>query len=251
MKHYLFNNKRSLLIAALAATLLSGQAFAASITLSPTNDNRARADALTGNSETSSSDLVGNVSGTRWHRAVLSFDLSAIPDGAPITSATLDATFDPDGSGNSANTDDGTGDITVQEMLEDPDRTNGWNYAFQSFGPDQTGNSGDETPWATAGATLGPVLSSVSDSTYDPEGIAAGTPFNWGSTAAFVSAVSANLADDEILIQVLVPGLEGGGRSFVRSNNDFELTVEFIPEPTTCMLGLLGIGALVATRRRS
>ncbi len=230
------------------AVLLAGQASAVTVPLNATNDNRSRSDAATGNSETSSSDLIGNVTGTRWHRAVLSFDLTSIPDGSVINSVTLDATFDPDGSGNSANFDDGTADIIVAEMLENPDRVNGWNYNAQSFGPDQTGNTADDVAWATAGATLGAALSSVSDTTYDPEGIAAGTAFNWASSAGFVTAISNNLADDEILLQVLIPGVEAGGRSFVRSNNDFVLTVDYVPEPAS--LALLGMGGLAIFSRR-
>jgi|GEM_PF-4093342 len=231
--------------------LCAASASAATVMLSPTHDNRIRSDALTGNSEGTPSDLVGNVSSTRAHRAALAFDLSGIPVGATIDSVTLSATFDPDGSGNSANTDDGTGNIVVAEMLENPDRVNGWNYAFQSFGGDQTGNTGDDTSWATPGGTLGVALSSVADSTYDPEGIAAGTPFAWASSPDFVAAITNNLGDDEVLLQVYIPGVEGGGRSFVRSNNDFVLSVDYtpIPEPSVGFLGVLGALGWIRRRR--
>ena len=196
------------------------------IALNPTHDNRLRTDALTGNSETVTSDLIGSVTTSRNHLAALAFDLSVIPDGQTILSVTLDATLDPDGSGNSLNTNDGTGDILVQEMLENPDRVNGWSYPSQSFGPDQTGNTADDVAWTGGpGGTLGNVLSSVADTTYDPEGIAAGTAFSWASSADFIAAVQNNLVDDEILLQVLASGLHPGGRSFVRSNNDFVLNV--------------------------
>ena len=245
--------KCNTLVLATLCAMVAGPVMGATINLSPIHSNRMRSDAQTGNSETSSPDIVGGVSGSRWHRSVLEFDLSSVPDGLAITSVSLSNTNNPDGSGNSDNTDDGTGDITVQEMLELPDRPNGWNYNWQSFGPDQTGgNSGDDTPWTTAGATLGGVLSSVADTTYDPEGIAAGTLFTWGSTPAFISAVSSNLADDQLLLQVLIPGLEGTGRSFVRPNDDYVLSVELVPEPSTVAILLLGVVAVggVGLRRR-
>ena len=112
--HELQNSSRRLRIYAATA----GNCLAVLYTLNPTNDNRTRSDAMTGNSEGSDSDLIGNVSGTRWHRAVLSFDLSSIPDGFTVTEESLAATFGPGWSGNSANFDDGTADITVQEMTE-------------------------------------------------------------------------------------------------------------------------------------
>ncbi len=196
------------------------------INLVATHDNRIRTDAQTGNSETTTSDLIGSVTASRNHYAALGFDLSSIPDSQTILSVSLDATFDPDGSGSSANTNDGSGDILLVEMLENPDRVNGWNYPYQSFGPDQTGNTGDEVAWVGGnGGNIGAVLSSVADTTYDPEGIAAGTAFSWATSAGFVSAVQNNLVDDEILLQVLASGLHPGGRSFVRSNNDFALNV--------------------------
>lgn len=196
------------------------------VRLNATHDNRIRTDAQTGNSENTASDLIGSVTGSRNHYAALGFDLSSIADSQTILNVTLEATLDPDGSGNSLNTNDGTGDILVREMLENPDRVNGWNYPSQSFGPDQAGNTADDVVWVGgAGGTLGAVLSSVADSTYDPEGIASGTAFNWASSAEFISAVQNNLVDDEILLQVLASGLHPGGRSFVRSNNDFALNV--------------------------
>ena len=238
-----------MVFAAALSGIVALQASAATITLNPTHDNRLRTDSLTGNSETNPSDLIGNVSATRNHLAVLAFDLSAIPDGETVLSVTLDATFDPDGSGNSVDLNDGTGDMLVQEMLENPDRVNGWNWPSQSFGPDQTGNTGDDVAWVGgSGGTLGAVLSSVADTTFDPEGIAAGTPFNWASSAGFISAIQGNLGDDEILLQVVVPGSMGGSRSFVRSNNDFALTVTYTPEPAS--LALIGLGGLMIMRRR-
>ena len=244
--------KSQVLLGAVAATAFAGAASAVTVNLAPENANRTRSDALTGNSETSSPDLVGNVSATRAHRSVLDFDLSSIPDNAVITSVTLTGNFNPDGSGNSANTDDGSGDLTVNELLEDPDRVNGWNFASQSFGPDQTGNTADDVAWAVAGGTLGAALSSVLDTSYDPEGIAAGTTFTWSSSAAFISAISSNLADDEVLLNIAGLGLEGGGRSFIRDNNIYDLEVEYtvIPEPASVSLAALG-GLLMLRRRRS
>ncbi len=235
-------------IAPLLILFIGAELYGDTFMLSPSNANRTRSDALTGNSEGSSPDLVGNVSSSRAHRTVLAFDLSSIPNSASITAVTLTGVFNPDGSGNSVNTDDGTGDITVQEMLENPDRINGWNFAFQSFGPDMMGNSGDETAWLTPGGTLGGVLSSVSDSDYDPEGIAAGTTFTWGTSGSFISAIQGNLGDDELLLQVLIPGVEGGSRSFIRDQNNWQLSIEVIPEPTSAVV-ILGC-ALIGVRRR-
>ena len=163
--------------------------------------------------------------------------------------------------------DDGTSDINVYEYAVDPDQVNGWNYLFQSFGPDQTGgNSGDDTAWVAPGGdfTGDGILTSIADTTFDPT--TANTPdsLTFGSTANLISSVTGNLADDLVFYHVAIDGLAGTStRSFLRVGStsnatipdvtpDFTLNLEFtaIPEPSVLSLGLIAAFSFVATRRK-
>ena len=95
-------------------------AFIANLSPNPGN-HRVRSDAVVGNSEGSSPDLLGAVAGNRNHGAALLFNLSTIPDGATITSATL--TFQTTGVDTNSTTDitDGSADINLFEYAIEPD----------------------------------------------------------------------------------------------------------------------------------
>ena len=236
--------------------------------LSPAAANRVRTDAVVGNSEGSATDLLGAVAGNRNHGAALLFDLSTIPDGATITSATV--TFQTTGVDTNSTTDitDGSADINLFEYAIEPDTVNGWNYNAQSFGPDQDGGTADDVAWTNTGGDFtngNSPLSSIADTSFGaPSTVPVGTTFTIPSSALLVSALQGSLGDNAIRFQVMMDGLNGAGfsgRHFLRTGSqtndgganltpDFTLNVEFIPEPASVLLFGLGLIGVCTVRRR-
>ena len=247
-----------------ALAAVSSVATATTISVPALDTDRVVSDQNLTNAVTTDSSIIGNVNAGRNDRTGLQFDLSAIPDGSPILSASL--TFNITGydtSGNAVNTDDGTGNLELFEYSTDPDRAQGYNYRYQSFGPNATGGGdADDVPWTNLGGdfTAAGALSTIQDTSFDPTDSAiVGTTFTFADTASLRSAVSANLGDDNLELQIAMPALAGTGtRSFVRAGSttngsgtpDFTLTVT-VPEPTGVALAFFGFLAIVARVKRS
>ena len=275
-------SKFQLFLGAIAATGITGSASAGVFVFS----NLAETEFVTDQNSTNSADrfgdagsgdtkLLGSVNSNRDEFLVISVDLSSIPDTDIVTSATL--TFGTDGEdGNSVFT---ANPINLFELVSDPDVSagNGYNYRYQSFGPDGSSDAGfraDNVQWdgsigeiassadAVASDFLGTQLSSIAASasstggtTYDATTAAAGQSYEFVSSAAFASAVQSNLADDTLWlvfgIDALDVGADDGLRSFLRYDEDSaELTVNTVAIPEPASLTLAGLGGLLMLRRR-
>ncbi len=172
------------------------------------------------------------------------FDLSPILNLGPaqnivINSVTLTLTPRADNPGTGT-----TIDLTLN------------NYGFNFVEADATYNdpdgngfiaSGDNTP----GGTPGPLLSSLIGFDPVPNVLA---PIVFGDTAAFRSAIAAELAGDAT-INFLLRGTSSETASFIRYYDDtvaqrafLTIDASVVPEPTS--LALLGLGGLFIARRR-
>lgn len=271
-----------MMLAGVVGALLASQAYAGVFTLDfaagttetelVADQNSTNANNLFGSAGSGNSKLVGSVNSGRDEFIALSIDLSTIPDTDIVTSVTLE--WGTDGAdGNSVFT---TNPINLFELVADPDTTNGFNFRYQSFGPDASSAAADradnvhwdlvgmgDIPTGTAVASdfLGTPLSSIAASggstggtTYDATSAAAGQTYEFVSSAAFVSAVQSNLVDDQLWlvfgIDALDVGPDDGLRSFLRFAEDSAVLKvnTIIPEPAS--LALLGLGGLVMLRRR-
>lgn len=236
-------------IAALAATVAATLAAGAVIEIVPVADNSIYREAP-GNSNGRGSLFAGNTANgvTHTRRALLRFDLSALPSGAIIESAELRMFLAQE------NTGAGPLPVSLHRVTE------AWGEAGSlGSGGGAPAQAGDatwtaaffgSTPWATPGGSF-----VAEDSAVTPVG-AEGQFYAWSSTA---------LAAD---VQAWFDGAAGnfgwivrGDESAVRTAKRFEsressnaarrptLTVTYvIPEPAS--LGLLGLGGLALRRRR-
>lgn len=197
----------------------------------------------------------GRLAANSWIRGVLDFDLSGIPDGAQINSATLDLTiFQVDGS--SATGFVGPDGIRVYNLTETFNTgTTGGNYDVTYNERDDVAN----TAWTTAGGTFDSTPVSIIANPTDPDSVFVGEVFAFGSTSEFISAVEGGLAGDNLQLIVRTPSIESGTSTrkiyrFASATNDTEssrpvLTVDFTlpaatPEPSTLGLLLCGLGGL-------
>ncbi len=248
---------KSTVFAVLAVLLIAAPSNAATVTIAAFDSGHdTRSDSTSGNSQDRDITLLGAVSSTRIHRATLEFDLSSIPDNATINS--VDLVFES--TDNDANSGSSGGDITAHELLTDPDAVNGWNWNAQSFGVDTTGGTADDVLWTTPGGDIGAALATLLDADFDPTN-ADGVTHTIGSTAGLIGAVSGNLADDLLYLQLVNDG-DSATRYFLRVEQNgsdgelpaFRLNVDFsvppaVPEPTSLVLAMLG-GVMVAVRKR-
>ncbi len=279
MKHLI----GKMLLAAVVGLFVAGQASAGLFTLDfaagttetelVADQNSTNANNLFGSAGSGNSKLVGSVNSGRDEFIAVSIDLSSIPDTDIVTSVKL--TWGTDGDdGNSVFT---SNPINLFELVTDPDTTNGFNYRYKSFGPDGSSAAADRADnvhWDGVGTGdipsgsqfasefLGTQLSSIAASagstggtTYDATSAAAGQSYEFVSSAAFISAVQSNLADDQLWlvfgIDALDDGADDGLRSFLRYAEDSAVLEvnTIVPEPTA--LALLGLGGLAMLRRRA
>ena len=272
---------RILVLSACSMLILSASANAAIFTFSNLLETEFVSDQNSSNSANrfgaagDANKLVGSVSSGRDEFIVIPVDLSSIPDTQTVTSATLSFSLDGSDVGDGGNDSVDSGEpINLFELISDPDTdpNNGYNFRYQSFGPDGSSSSADradnvqwnggigEIPTGAAVATdfLGTQLSSIANGAGAGEYEVAdstGTSYTFNSSAAFVSTIQSNLADDTVWlvfgIDALDVGPDDGLRSFLRyAEESAELVVNTIPEPATLAMGAFA-GLAVLLRRRS
>ncbi|MEM6459626.1 MAG: PEP-CTERM sorting domain-containing protein [Planctomycetota bacterium] len=198
-------------------------------------------------SDTSGSTILfvgglGNGSGSpSATRALLSYDLSTLPDFAEVTAVSLVLTVEANDASSVSNPGE---TMSLQELTTTPTTSSNW------------ATSDGSTAWTTPGGDFLPTVLSTSNAG-NPDTAATGDQFTFGSTSDFIDAVQSAVDGDGVLdLIVTAPGLEGDAtRGLFRFNNGFAsasnptLTVTFIPEPASALLIGLG-GVLILARQR-
>lgn len=220
--------------------LVSAAAFSASVsattlTLNPFADAGIRSQ-ITSNNGTTGEMLSGVVASGDVTRAVLAFDLSAIPVGATIDSVSLSLV--------TTTLDAGSVSQTLTFNLHQLTQT------FTNTGVTWTSRDGTNN-WNTAGGTFGgTVLSSISA---NPATTTGGSTVTFDTTSNLTSAVGSSIGGSFYLVIKLAT--EGTSRDLLRFNtvdatgtaNDPLLTINYtasaVPEPSA-YAALAGLGAL-------
>lgn len=246
------NALRQTLLSVFVATLMATAASAATLTLTPTADTFVRSDnAATTGGGAASELLVGQLSATQAMHAVLSFDLSAIPEGATINSVSLVMR---------QSSEDGSSVISTVTLE--------LHALTQTFVEGQTSwsNRATGTAWATAGGSFdSEVLSLASVRTRPSQAPVLALPADqtWASTSGFVAAVQ-SAADGGNSIGFLFKDANeaNAGRELIKFFSKeganapqliIDYTVAAIPEPSTValMMGTVVLAGGVWLRRRS
>ena len=136
------------LMAHQASAAMIDLAFADGVvdTIYVSDQNATNAEGLYGSAD--AGKLIGNISAGRAEYIVLSVDLSSVPDGDTVTSASLK--FSLDGEDTSANATNTADDIELYALASDPDTAQGHNFRYSSFGPDGSSaaaDRADNTQW--------------------------------------------------------------------------------------------------------
>ena len=243
------NMLRSLLRSVFIAVSMATVSFADQAMITASANAYLRSDQ--GNTVQSvATDLwIGSVSNTTFMHGLLTFDLSAIPASATITSVTLTMLQDVDDASSTAAT------ITL-----------GLYQLTQSYTQSQvTWNSrATSTPWTTAGGTFNPTqLSSTSVAVRALSG--GGTAsLAWGTTSGFVSAVQSSYNSGAVISFLLENPNESSqvARELVKLSSasggsapklTIDYTVAAIPEPSAIalLMGTVTLAGGVWLRRRS
>ena len=148
---------------------------------------------------------VSNATGTqveRVQRAMFSFDLSAIPDGTPLSGATITLQFDGNDSISNNNI---SGDLELYELTEDP--------LFNEAGSENVDwvrrDAAGAANWSTPGGTLGTLVASVLNTNLpNPLTTTQGQAIQLDSLSALPSVIANNLTDDVISFVLMLPGEE-------------------------------------------
>ena len=198
--------------------------------------------------------IVGRISASGQLRNVLGFSLGDLPAGSIITSITLTIKGERNDSGSSISEDVG---FNLHELnstfVEGVGNVNGAN---DTVGGVTWNSSQSGTSWTPGGDFNSLVLSSI---TANPEA-ADEVTYTFGTSDAFVAAAQAALDGDGSLDLLLklndTDESEGGRRAFFYHSDDAAiledrpiLTIEFIPEPASFALLVLG-GMIGVVRRR-
>ena len=139
----------------------------------------------------------------RVQRALMSFDLSALPAGANIT----DVAFRVELTSNDSNSSPAVGDLELRELLSDP--------IFSESGSENVNwlqrDVANGISFTTPGGDLGSLLGSIAEANLpNPTTVTAGQQLNFDLDPAFLSAVQSNLADGVLSLIALLPGEEAG-----------------------------------------
>lgn len=236
---FIMNRARSLAILAAIACGSDSTSLAAVVTFNATQDTRiisAFPDLPFGALSPATLSLVTNA--TREDRVLLQFDLSSIPAGQTIVSATLQLNADPsiDPGGNP----DGR-PIDVYRL------TSSWNQAEATWN-----DRAASTPWAAAGGVY--VGSGgnpyASNSTVIPDNYASVVPLTWNVNSLVNEWYTGAQANNGMLLLTSAtvglhfPSSEVGG------SLQPTLTVSYVPEPTSMGLLAVGLIGLAAARRK-
>lgn len=231
---------------ALLALVSAVSVPAVTLTLNPIADAGIRSQ-ITSNNGTTGEMLVGVVATNDFARAVMSFDLSAIPVDATIDSVSLSlVTTTLDGGSVSQ-----TLTINIQQLTE----------TFTNAGVTWTSRNGTNN-WTTFGGTFGGTV--LSSYTGNPSTTAGGSTLTFDTSSNFTSAVGAAIGGTFNVIAKL--SAEGGSnRGLFRFNtvdatgtaNDPVLTINYtvsqVPEPSSyaAFLGSGVVGFAFMRRRRA
>ncbi|MGB0993136.1 MAG: DNRLRE domain-containing protein [Akkermansiaceae bacterium] len=249
--------------------LAIGCAQATTVALNPSFDAYVRSDGNANGDDDTHNNIneliVGRVLANEWIRPIMQFDLSSIPDGATINSVTLTmyiGSLDTGTAGASTNSLGADG-LQLVQMSTDADFANKFTWNDQSWGANGANGGGDDVPWTTPGGDFNStVLSSIANNVIPIKTVSSGDSFTLASSSDFVNAISSNLGDDTVQLMLRTPGIESGfnERKLIRfassefSNTAFRpsLTIDYtaVPEPSSAMLGGLGLLALVTRRKR-
>jgi len=228
---------------AFAASLLTADAFAAAITLTPSKDNTLYENA-TGNLSNGAGSYLftGRTRNFGIRRAVLAFDLSSIPNDAVITDVDLSVFVDKSASFAPVN-------VTLLRLTADWGE--GASRANSPEGAGGTAQPGDATwihrfstatRWTTAG---GDFISQASATTsMDGEN----KTFTWSSTG-MVDDVQNWVLNPSTNFGWIVRGVEGTTMTAVRfgsRTNPAEaqrphLTIQYVPEPAVLSYGIFAL----------
>ena len=152
--------------------------------------------------------LVGSVSNAtstsveRVQRALLSFDLSALPDDATILDAAVTLQFAGNDSSSANNI---SGDLQLIELTEAP--------VFVELGAENVSwlqrDAANEIDWAAPGGTLGAIVAEVRNGDLpDPRTVVTGGTLPLESTGAMLGTLAQALVDDSISFALVLPGEE-------------------------------------------
>jgi len=210
-------------------------------------NNNYGADAIT---------IVGKTTTPAVLRSVYAFDVSDIPDGAPIDGATLRLTVSSsDGTSISA-------PITLElyqlsasftEGAGNSSGANNGNVSWNFRGPTSA------TTWGAPGGDFSPTL--LASITANPRTVAPGTLVDFVGEPAFVSAIQA-ASDANATLYLVVKSAAVVESANVReifffasdenTNTAYRpaLTVSYVPEPASAAVVAIGAIGLLARRRR-
>jgi len=138
---------------------------------------------------------VGRIAPGDYHRGLLEFDLSSIPDDATILSASLALVVaEPDASAPGYVGSDGIQVFHLTEAVDPGHAT--WNDRAAGV------------PWSQPGGTYAAQPVSIIPAPTDPNVVSSGEVFEFPGSVEFSQAVESHLADDLLALIVRTPGIE-------------------------------------------
>lgn len=263
---------KELIVNALAVGATVSAATGAIVSLNPTGDAYLRNGASANTNFDNTELLVGRVAPGDWIRSVLAFDLSSIPDGSTINSATLTVAINSQDTATSTAGTDSLGATGLQLRTVSPDAefdagdgSADFSWNASSWGADNSSGGGDDVTWSGGGDIKGAdasttLLSTIANEVIPIRTVTPGTQYTFASSPEFLAAISGDLGDDLAQFQMIIPALESSFNErklirFASSANGNQpgpvLQIDYtpIPEPTLAALGAIGLLALLRRSR--
>lgn len=232
------------------AAFVVSTASAVTLTLNPVADTYVRTDQPNNTFGNVTEFFVGQLTSTQAMHALLSFDLSSVPEDATINSVSLVLRQSSEDAGSNT-----TITLTLHAVT-------------QTFVASQAtwNNAASGTPWTTAGGTFDSTVLSSTNVRVRPSQtpvIALPVDQTWASSASFVTAVQ-GAADGSNSIGFLLKDANetNTGRELIKFFSkegsfapqlNIDYTVAAIPEPSTAaaLAGAAVLAGVALRRRRS